>query len=320
MKKIVLAILLIVTISAGAFLLTACADNSKTIGIIQFGNHESLNNCYDGILLGLEEEGINAANGYKVDLQVSNFDASTSAAQAQNFANKNVALIGAITTPSALAAAGAVKSKIPVVYCAVSDPLTAGLLDMENVTGSSDLLDFAGQIELIKGFIPNVDKIGIIYCTGEPNAASQLASMTAEANKQGIEIVAVSIGGANEIMTALNSLLATEGLDCISNLNDNTVVGCLDTVLEEAEKKNIPVFGSEIEQVKLGCVAGVSLDYVELGRLTGILMAKILKGQAITKGDYITVSESEMVYNSEVAARFNLQPPANLTVRNVTEG
>lgn len=186
---------------------------------------------------------------------------------------------------------------------------------MENVTGSSDLLDCEGQVQLIKSFIPTVDKIGIIYCTGEPNSTSQLASMEAEAAKENIEIVSVSIGAGNEIMTALNYLLATEGLDCISNLTDNTVVGCLDTILEEANKVNIPVFGSEIEQVKGGCLAGVSLDYVELGRLTGLMIAKIIGGETIVKGDYITVSDSEKVYNSEVAASFGLAVPTNIDLR-----
>lgn len=317
MKKIMIITILVVCITASAFLFTACQDNSKTIGIIQFGNHESLNNCYEGIVKGLDEAGFNEKNGYKIDLQVSSFDASISAAQAQSFANKNVSMVGAIATPSALAAAGAVKGKIPVVYCAVSDPVTVGLAEMDNVTGSSDLMDFEGQVALIKGFIPEVDKIGVIYCTGEPNSASQLASLTAEANKENIEIVSVSIGAGNEILSALNSLLATDGLDCISNLTDNTVVGLLDTVLEEANKANIPVFGSEIEQVKLGCIAGVSLDYVELGRLTGLMMAKIINGEAIVKGDFITVSDSEKVYNSEVASKFGLSVPENLEVRKV---
>ena len=317
MKKIIITIILLVSLIASAFLLTACADNSKTIGIIQFGNLESLNNCYEGIVKGLDEAGINQKNGYKIDLQVSSFDASISATQAQSFANKNVSIIGAIATPSALAAAGAVKGKIPVVYCAVSDPEFVGLTEMENVTGSSDLLDFEGQVQLIRALIPNVDKIGVIYCTGEPNSASQLAALTQEADKYDIEIVSVSIGAGNEIITALNTLLATDGLDCISNLNDNTVVGLLDTVLEEANKANIPVFGSEVEQVVNGCVAAVSLDYVELGRLTGLMMAKILNGEIIKTGDFITVSESEKVYNSKVLQQFGLSIPEQLEIRKV---
>lgn len=318
MKKTLIIALLILTTIASVFLCTACNNYSKTIGIIQYANHASLNNCYNGIVAGLDEAGINEANGYTIDLQISGGDASASASQAQLFTNQGVALIGAIATPSAMAAASAAKGEVPVVYCAVSDPVSAGLDVMDNVTGSSDILDCDGQVELIQAFIPTVDKIGIIYCTSESNSISQLQSMETAAQKKGIEIVSVSIGGANEIITALNSLLVTSGLDCIANLNDNTVVGCLDTVLAEANNKGIPVFGSEEEQVINGCLAGVTLDYVELGRLTGLMMAKIIKGEATAnKGEYIQVAESQNVYNSTVAASFGLTAPTSLELTNV---
>ena len=45
-------------------------------------------------------------------------------------------------------------------------------------------------------------------------------------------------------------------MDCISNLTDNTVVGVLPAILEKTNEAGIPVYGSEVEQMKLGCVAG----------------------------------------------------------------
>ncbi len=317
-KRIAIILASVMTLAAGIFALAACNDSEKVIGIIQFGNHESLNNCYNGIVAGLNEEGVNKANGYIIELQVSNFDASVSAAQAQNFANKNVEMIGAIATPSALAAASAAKGAIPVVYCAVSDPASTQLTEMSNVTGSSDIMDFEGQIELIKAFLPDVDKIGVIYCTGEDNSISQLNTMTEIASAQGIQIVPKSINNATEIKTALDVLLATEGLDCISNLTDNTVVGVLDTILEEADKKNLPVFGSEIEQVKKGCIAAVSLDYAELGRLTGVMMAKIIKGEkTAVKGEFIKITESEKFFNSAAALALGISVPTSIDMSDV---
>ena len=55
-KLLVIAIVLsMAMVATCAF--TACQDSSKgTIGIIQFGTHESLNDCYNGIILGLKEE------------------------------------------------------------------------------------------------------------------------------------------------------------------------------------------------------------------------------------------------------------------------
>ena len=44
-------------------------------------------------------------------------------------------------------------------------------------------------------------------------------------------------------------------MDCLSNLTDNNVVGVLASILEKTDEAGVPVYGSEVEQVKLGCVA-----------------------------------------------------------------
>ena len=181
---------------AGSLSFTACNSNKKTIGIIQFGTHESLNDCYNGMIKGLEDELKEEFNNYVIDRQNSNFDPAVSAAQASSFVSKRTSIIGAIATPSAMAAASAAKGSIPVVYCAVSDPKSAGLTEMKNVTGSSDLLDFDSQLALIKSFIPDVDKIGVMYTLGEANSLSQIETLDEKAKALNIEIVRQAITNA----------------------------------------------------------------------------------------------------------------------------
>ena len=95
--------------------LAACGESKPTIGIIQFGSHGSLNNCYDGVMQGLEEAGIDP-DAYTVEYVNSNFDASVSQTQANNLVNKKAEVIIAIATPSAVAAATAADGDVPVVY------------------------------------------------------------------------------------------------------------------------------------------------------------------------------------------------------------
>ena len=83
MKKFITIILSIITALSVTLLTTAC-NKKQVIGIIQFGSHDSLNNCYDGIIKGLEESGINL-DDYKVEYVNSNFDASVSKAQAEKW-------------------------------------------------------------------------------------------------------------------------------------------------------------------------------------------------------------------------------------------
>ena len=163
MKKL-LSVLVIFTMLVT--MLAGCGSSKKTIGIIQFGSHASLNNCYDGIIEGLEESGINL-DDYNVEYLNSNFDASVSQTQANNLVNKNADVILAIATPSAVAAANAAADNdIPVVYCAITDATV--MENYENVTGSSDIPNFEKQLEVVTTVMGKNDlKIGVLYSTEE---------------------------------------------------------------------------------------------------------------------------------------------------------
>jgi len=317
MKKLFKTLFMSAALLAGSLSFTACNSNKKTIGIIQFGTHESLNDCYNGMVDGLKEELKDEFDNYVIDRQNSNFDASSSAAQANTFVSKRVSIIGAIATPSAMAAASAAKGTIPVVYCAVSDPTSAGLTTMDNVTGSSDLLDFDGQLSLIKTFIPTVSKIGVLYTLSEANSLSQIETLRTKAQALNIEIVTQAITNASEIPTATDTLL-NKNVDCLTNLTDNTVVGALDIILAKTNAKKIPVFGSEIDQVKSGCLASASLDYVALGQKTGAIMAKILKGDAKASNDIaIKIEDSFNCYSEKVANDLGITLPDVKEMKNV---
>lgn len=92
-----------------------------------------------------------------------------------------------------------------------------------------------------------------------------------------------------------------------TNLTDNTVVGSLPVILEKANAKGVPVFGSEIEQVKLGCIASEGIEYVELGKQTGRMAAQILSGEKTADEiAYEIIEKSSLYINSHVMEEFNL--------------
>jgi putative ABC transport system substrate-binding protein len=205
-------------------------------------------------------------------------------------------------------------TEIPVVFCAVSDPVSIQIvksLDKPeyNCTGTTDVLDLEAQMKMIRAFLPNAKKIGVLYTTSEQNSITHLNEFKALAPNYGFEIVAVGVTNASEVASAAAALVA-KGIDCINNFTDNNVVNNLSTVLNAANAAKIPVFGSEIEQVKNGCVAAESIDYVNLGKETGLLAAKILKGEA-KAGDTAVklISESEPVYNKDVMNTFGITLP-----------
>ena len=281
-----------------------------TIGILQFGSHPSLDNCYQGIVEGLEASGLT----YTIDRQDGNFDSATCDTIAKNMVAKEYDIIFAIATPAAVSSyAAAATSEVPVIFCAVSDPMAAGLIeDREtpggNCTGTSDLLDLSAQVEMISTFQPGIQKIGVLYTTSEANSISQLRQLREVVAPYGIEIVEQGVQSAADIPQAA-AALATQ-VDCINNFTDNNVVSNLTQVLDKANEAGIPVYGSEVEQVKNGCLAAASIDYVALGRETANMGVQVLQGTAAGTIPVRYIAESTPVINPAVAQALGIDIPA----------
>lgn len=284
---------------------------SYTIGISQFAQHGSLDNCREGFLQGLAEEGFVEGENLKVEYQNAETDMGVTNQIAQNFVSSKVDLICAIATPSAQSAYNAaLKTEIPTIYTAVTDPVAAELVKEDgmpvgNVTGTSDKLPVEKQLAMIREMLPDAKTIGILYTTSEVNSESTIAEYEAAASKYGFEIVTSGINTTADIPLATDNLL--EKVDCLNNLTDNTVVNALPTILAKANAKNIPVFGSEIEQVKIGCLAAEGLDYVSLGVQTGKMAAKVLKGETTASElKYEIIEESGLYVNTAVAEKLGI--------------
>lgn len=313
MKKIIAVMLAVIMMLAFA----GCGEtqNEKNsvlkIGIIQYMSHPSLDNCYNGVISALESSGLQ----YTVDYQIGSGNSADS--DCTNFAKNMVAanydMIIAIATPAAKSAFAATDdTEIPVIFCAVSDPVAAGLVESMDApgylcTGTSDVLDLEAQVALIKAMQPEVKSIGILYTSSEDNSITNLKNFKAICDKEGIEVIATAVQGASDIPSAAEEIASK--VDCINNFTDNNVVNNLSVVLTAADKYGIPVYGSEEEQVINGCLASVSIDYVALGRVTGEMAVSVLKGEDVSTMAVKTITEATPVINSSVLKKLGLSTP-----------
>lgn len=285
------------------------------IGVLQYADHPSLDNCREGFKQGLDAEGIK----YSLMEQSAKADDATNTQIAQMFVSQGADLICGIATPSAQACYNAAfEANIPVIFNAVSDPVAAKLAAseteaMKGITGISDKLPVEAQLKLIREMLPEAKKIGILYTTSEANSVSTIADYKAKAGEYGFEIVDKGITNAAEIPQAVD-LLVSE-VDCISNMTDNTVVDNLPVLLEKATAKNIPVFGSEEEQVGNGCIASAGIDYIELGKKAGVMAARVLKGENVAAIPYETMTESKITVNTDAASKIGVTIPQSITDR-----
>jgi putative ABC transport system substrate-binding protein len=299
---------------------TAKSEETKayTIGIAQFAEHGSLDNCREGFLKGLAEEGMEEGKNLTVLYENAQADGGTASQIVNNFLAKKTNLICAIATPMAQAAySGAKKADIPVIFTAVTDPAAAALANEDGtpvgeITGTSDKLPVEKQLEMIRKILPDAKKIGILYSTSEVNSETAIKEYKAAAANYGFEIVEGPVTATADIPLAADSIL--EKVDCLNNLTDNTVVSSLPLILDKAGKKNIPVFGSEVEQVKIGCLAAMGLDYVDLGKQTGVMAAKVLKGEAkASELNFEVIKDAAFYGNSKVAETLGITLPKDMT-------
>lgn len=303
--------------SSGA---SSAATEPFKIGLLQYGQHASLDNCREGFLQGLQESGLAEGTDYTVDYQNAGFDDNINTQIAGKFSADNVDLMVGVATPSAMACYAAAEEKdIPVIFVAVTDPAAAGLAS-GNVTGTSDALPVDAQLQLIRAFQPASKSIGILYTTSEPNSVSAIAEYQAKAGNYGFTIDAVGVTAQAEVPQAADTLISRK-VDCLSNLTDNNVVGVLAAILEKTNEAGIPVYGSEIEQVKLGCAASAGIDYVQLGRQTGAMAAKVIRGEASCADiPFETISSYSNYVNSDVLDAMGIALPADIAGSAVEVG
>lgn len=291
------------------------------VGVVQYADHPSLDNCREGFLEGLKEAGFEEGKNLEISAKSAQGNDATNVQIAQSFVSDKMDLVCGIATPSAMALYNACyERKIPVIFNAVSDPVQAKLAKsateaMPGISGISDALPVTQQLKLIRDILPDAKKIGIVYTTSEANSVSTIAEYKELAGEYGFEIVERGISNAAELPQAMDILVGQ--VDCISNMTDNTVVNNLPVELEKANAKKIPVFGSEEEQVANGCIASAGIDYIALGKQAGAMAAKVLKGEDIASMPYETITESKVTINPSAAEALGISIPES--VRSAAE-
>lgn len=328
---------LLAAVLAPALLLTACSDDAKdetpatgdgaaaegesvAIGISQIVSHPSLDAARDGFKDALADA------GYEVEWTEQNAqgDQSIAASIAGSFASDDLDLVLAIATPTAIALAQAV-TDIPVLFTAVTDPVGSDLVDsMEepggNVTGTSDAVGVEDLLELVTRIAPDAKTVGIVYNAGEPNAVTQVEWAQEAADELGLTLELATADTSGGVQQAADSL----DVDAFFVITDNTVVSALETLIQVAEDKQIPVIASEGDSVARGAIATIGIDYYSLGYQTGQMAVRILKGEAEPATTPVEVQTELALYlNTGAAERMGVTIPEDLLAEadpaNITE-
>jgi len=226
-------------------------------------------------------------------------------------------IIVAIATPSAQAVVSTTKT-IPVVFSAVTDPLAAKLVASlnkpgKNVTGLSDMANVKEHLALIKEFIPNLKVVGIPYNPGEANSVSMLASIKETAATMGIKIVESAAPKSSDVMIAAKQLVGK--VDAIYCPIDNTIISAAESVVRVGIDAQVPVFAADTSTVSRGAIAAVGYNYFDLGRQTGDIVVRILKGEKPGSIDVKMAKGTDLYVNPKMAERMGIKVPESVLKR-----
>lgn len=287
------------------------------IGIIQIVEHPALDSARKGFLDALAEKGYTQGQNLVVDYQNAQGEQANLQTIAKKFVQEKSNLVLAIATPSAVAMANET-TEIPILITAVTDPVSAKLVKSNakpdtNVTGTTDMNPVADQLKLIKEVVPTAKKVGIIYNSSEVNSQVQVDIADKAAPGLGLELVKVTVTASSEVMQAAQSMRGR--VDAIYIPTDNMVVSSLAAVIKVAEDNKIPVFGAESNTVESGALATVGIDYYKLGRMTGEMALRVLKGEKPQDMAIQQQAGSDLILNLKAAQNMGVTVPEAVKAR-----
>lgn len=283
------------------------AEKTYTIAISQLVEHPSLDATKDGFIAALKDAGIEEGKNLKIDMNNAQVDVANSKTISQKIASGNADLALGIATMTAQNLAEDVKD-IPVLFAAVTDPIDAGIVSKleapgGNVTGASDTNPDAVKqtMDFIAAEFTEVKKVGLVINEGEPNAVV-MAKYAEEALKaHGIELVKAPIVNTSEVQQAAESLVGR--VDAIYITLDNNVVSGVDSIIEVANKNDIPFFSADRDSVEKGAFLAVGFKYFDHGYEVGQMAVEILKnGKNPGEMDVTVPQKLDFIINMKAAA------------------
>ncbi|ALU91251.1 ABC transporter substrate-binding protein [Herbaspirillum rubrisubalbicans] len=296
---------LVAALSLAAVCAAPAMAAEKSVAVTAIVEHPALDAIRDGVKDELKEEGFDAGKNLKWEYQSAQGNTGTAAQIARKFIGDKPDVIVAIATPSAQAVVAATKS-IPVVYSGVTDPVAAQLVkdwkpSGTNVTGVSDLLELDKQVDLIKRVVPKAKRVGMVYNPGEANSAVVVKALKELLAKSGMTLVEAAAPRSVDVGSAAKSLIGK--VDVIYTNTDNNVVSAYEALVKVGDDAKIPLVASDTDSVKRGAIAALGVNYYDLGRQTGKVVGRILKGEKPGDIASATSSKLELFVNTAAAQK-----------------
>ena len=310
----------IALLAATALTGPALAQDKVTVAVTAIVEHPALDAARDGIKAELAAAGYVDGQNLTFVYESAQGNPATAAQIARKLVGDAPAVIVPISTPSAQAVVGATK-EIPVVFTAVTDPVGAKLVTDPrhpggNVTGMSDSSPIGKHLDLVKEIMPAAKTLGVIYNPGEANSLTLLELLKAEAPARGLAIEEAPAPKSSDVLPAAQSLVGN--VDAIYVPTDNTVVTALEAIIQVGTQNKLPVFAGDTDSVPRGAIAALGFNYGDVGRQTGKIVVRVLKGEKPGEIPVEGVEITELFVNPGAAEAMGIKLPEAVVARAKT--
>ncbi|MGU7971773.1 ABC transporter substrate binding protein [Streptococcus suis] len=312
--KLVKKLATISVASMGLLTLAACSSSSEQassdvvkVGVLQYMEHESLTAAREGFVAELEENGYKEGKKLVLDYQNAQGDQANLQTISEQLIDGNDIVL-AIATPSAQSLA-TVSTETPIVFTAVTDPLSADLVESIEkpgglLTGTSDQAPIDKQVELLGQAVPDAKTVGILYTTSERNSEVQVEQAKELLEKAGYKVVVKGITSSNEVQDATTSLM--KDVDALFIPTDNTIASTMTMIGELSVEHKVPVIGGSTDMVDEGGLLTYGTNYEALGRQTAKMAIKIIEGAKVSETAVEYPETVSLHVNEEMAQKLGI--------------
>lgn len=278
------------------------------IHVLTFGEHPANQGCLEGIRAGLQQYGYAEGDTLNLHHHAAEGDADRLEALVGEMTGAEATLIAPVGAEAARAVAGI--ADVPVVFCAVQDPIAAGLVDSMmhpggNATGVSDAVPLSQQLALIRELLPAVMMLGVIHDADDESSVRLVERLTTFLPGAGFQLAEATVASAEEMGDAVRDLAGEA--DVVYILPGAVTLEGLEGAIQAAEESQMPLFVADAQLVTRGAIGSRAFDYVTIGRQTADLMARVLDGENPADIPVGQAEETYLVVNVTAAERMGLQ-------------
>jgi putative tryptophan/tyrosine transport system substrate-binding protein len=294
------------------------ADRPYQLGVVLAGGPYLA--AVDGLRSGLKDLGLEEGRHFVLHVHDVKGDPNAVGPAARTLEKEKVDLIYTVTTSITLAASRAT-ARVPIVFYAGSDPVTAGLVQSFRKPGGrltgvySRTVDLTPKrFELLKAMLPRLRRVVTFYRRDNAVAVRSIQAMREVARELKIELLERPVASSDELRASLRAL-KPGAADAYLQAGDATIVSQTDLIVDIARAKKLPTMFSDETSVARGGLACYGLNYRTASRHAAAYVRRVLLGTDPGDLPVEQMDDPYIVINLKVAKELGLTIPASLLQR-----